>query len=296
MSVEASGHGDDVKCTGPALHDIPVNSIVGVDGDTNHLHSLAFAIGKGIGHTMFDDKTVLITGAAAGIGAAIAGMFRDKGARLALADIRYDGVRTVGNGGNPELSCHCDVSDEASVRHMIERVTAELGPVDVLVNNVGIYPRHAFLDIDYAEWKRVLNTNLDSVFLLSRATIPGMLDRGWGRIINITSNTVYSGLPELSHYVASKSGMVGLTRCLATEFGGSGITCNCVAPNLTRTEGTHDLLAQNPGLVDMVVASQAIPRLQETADLLGAVRFLASEDSGFMTGQTLVVDGGTIKQ
>ena len=127
-------------------------------------------------------------------------------------------------------------------------------------------------------------------------SLPGMLDSGWGRIINITSNTVYSGLSELSHYVASKSGMVGLTRCLASEFGGSGITCNCVAPNLTRTEGTHDLLAQNPGLVDMVVASQAIPRLQETADLLGAGRFLASEDSGFRTGQTLAVDGGTIKR
>ena len=289
-------HIDNLTWAVTSLRGILTDSPESVDDDDAHLHSLLSQTAQESVHTMFDDKTVLISGAAAGIGAAIAGMFRDNGARIALADIAYEGIRAAENGANAELLCHCDVSDEDSVRNTVERVAAELGPVDILVNNVGIYPRYAFLDIDYAEWKRVLTTNLDSVFLLSRATIPGMLERGWGRIINITSNTVYSGLPELSHYVASKAGMVGLSRCLATEFSGRGITCNCIAPNLTRTEGTHDLLAENPALVDMVVASQAIPRLQETGDLLGAVRFLALDDSAFMTGQTLVVDGGTIKQ
>ena len=122
-----------------------------------------------------------------------------------------------------------------------------------------------------------------------------MKQAGWGRIINISSNTFFMGLPKMAHYIASKGAVIGMTRSLSAEFGAYGITANCVAPNFTRTEGTTIVEATAPEVVAQTVASQSIPRVAVPADVLGTILFLAGDEAAFMTGQTLVVDGGTIK-
>lgn len=248
----------------------------------------------GGGDAHLDGRAVVVTGAASGIGAAIAAMFGERGARVAAADIAFQGYSTGSADDRTEFRGRCDVSDERSVAEFFKNAATRIGPADILVNNAGIFPMQPFLEIDYAAWRRVLQTNLDSVFFTCRAAIPAMRESGWGRIINIASNSFHMGLPELSHYLASKGGMIGLTRSLAAEFGESGITANCIAPNFTETGGTRETAETRPELVEQIVASQAVRRLARPADLLGAVRFLASRDSAFLTGQTLVVDGGTV--
>ena len=237
-------------------------------------------------------RTVIVTGAARGIGAAIAAMFADQGYSVASADLSYDNF--VSNGAG-QLTGYCDVSEPASVRAFVEETERVLGPIDILVNNAGIYPMQPFQTITVEDWRRVMATNLDSVFHFCQATLPGMRERGWGRVINIASNTFFMGLPNMTHYIASKGAMIGLSRSLAAEVGAEGVTVNCVAPNFTRTEGTTIVEREAPDVVAQTIASQAIPRIALPADVLGAVRFLASNHSAFMTGQTLVVDGGTIK-
>ncbi|MEO0997146.1 MAG: SDR family NAD(P)-dependent oxidoreductase, partial [Pseudomonadota bacterium] len=242
----------------------------------------------------FAGKTAIVTGAASGIGAAVAAMFRAAGASVAAADLAYRGFAVSDAAGRRHAEGHCDVGDERSVTDFVREVGASLGPADILVNNAGIFPMQPFLEIDYAGWQRVLRTNLDSMYLTCRETLPAMQARGWGRVINMASNSYHMGLPQLSHYMASKGGVIGFTRSIAAEFGEFGITANCIAPNFTRTEGTRDTVEQRPELVEQIVASQAIHRVAEPDDLLGTVRFLAGPDSAFLTGQTLVVDGGTI--
>lgn len=237
-------------------------------------------------------RTVIVTGAARGIGAAIAAMFAEQGFAVASADLSFEGVKTLGKDW---VAGHCDVRQESSVKAFVDRIEQAVGPADILVNNAGIYPMQPFEAISAEDWRSVMATNVDSVFHFCQATLPAMRRRGWGRIINIASNTFFMGLPNMTHYVASKGAMIGLTRSLAAEVGVDGVTVNCIAPNFTRTEGTKIVEDMAPDVVAQTVASQAVQRVALPADILGAVRFLASDDASFMTGQTLVVDGGTIK-
>jgi NAD(P)-dependent dehydrogenase (short-subunit alcohol dehydrogenase family) len=237
-------------------------------------------------------RTVIVTGAARGIGAAIASMFAGQGFAVASADLSFDGFETSGGG---RISGPCDVRQEASVRAFVDRIEQAVGPADILINNAGIYPMQPFETITAEDWRSVMATNIDSVFHFCQATLPAMRRRGWGRVINITSNTFFMGLPNMAHYVASKGAMIGMSRSLAAEVGADGVTVNCIAPNFTRTEGTKIVEDMAPDVVAQTVASQAVPRVALPTDILGTVRFLASDDAAFMTGQTLVVDGGTIK-
>ncbi len=237
-------------------------------------------------------RTVIVTGAAQGIGAAIAGKFAEKGYAVARADLKFDSFDLR---GTHELVGHCDVGNAESVSEFVAATVRHLGSADILVNNAGIYPMQPFQTISSAEWRRVMATNVDSVFHFCQETLPHMRARGWGRVINIASNTFFMGLPNMAHYIASKGAMIGLSRSLAAEVGADGVTVNCIAPNFTRTEGTAVVEREAPEVVAQTVASQAIPRLSAPADILGTVCFLASEDAAFITGQTLVVDGGTIK-
>jgi len=236
-------------------------------------------------------KVVLVTGSGQGIGAAIAAAFVARGYAVAGADIAYEGVTRSAD----MLRVQCDVSDRSSVETMVRAVETELGPIAVLVNNAGIYPMQPFESISLEDWNRVIATNLGSVFNTCQCIIPSMKQAGWGRIINISSNTFFMGLPNMAHYIASKGAVIGMTRSLSSEFGTFGITANCVAPNFTRTEGTAIVEATAPEVVAQTVASQSIPRVAVPADVLGTILFLASDEAAFMTGQTLVVDGGTIK-
>jgi NAD(P)-dependent dehydrogenase (short-subunit alcohol dehydrogenase family) len=158
------------------------------------------------------------------------------------------------------------------------------------VNNVGIYPHRPFEELTYAAWRHVFAVNLDSVFLCTHAVYPAMRERGYGRIVNVSSSTFFIGYPGLAAYIASKGGIIGFTRALASEAGPHGITVNAVTPGLIATEGV--LGGEEAGLFDEIVPQQALPRRGEPEDIAECIAYLASPAAGFITGQTINVDGG----
>jgi NAD(P)-dependent dehydrogenase (short-subunit alcohol dehydrogenase family) len=239
-------------------------------------------------------RVALVTGAARGLGQAYARGLAGRGFRVAVADLA-DVSETVRLAGEE----HCrgfraDVTDPEQIAALLREIESTLGPVDVLVNNVGAFPFIPFLDLTYDDWRRMQTINLDSVFLMCRAVVPGMVARGYGRIVNIASGTVFKGTANVSAYVAAKAGVIGLTRVLATELGRHGITVNCVAPGLTDTPGaqeyTDGLKHESTNL-----SRRAISRREVPEDVVGAVLFFTSDDSAFVTGQTMLVDGGDVK-
>ncbi|HVG51440.1 MAG TPA: SDR family oxidoreductase [Xanthobacteraceae bacterium] len=248
------------------------------------------------------DKVAVITGAAAGIGQAFAKRLAQDGAHIVIADPSpaTETVKLVKAAGRKALACVCDVASPDSVAAMAKDVERTFGRCDILVNNAGIYPLTPFEEITFSDWRRVMAINLDAMFLTISAFIPGMRTRGWGRIVNMSSSTVNTVVPLHAHYIASKGGVVGFTRALASEYGGFGITVNAISPSLTRSPGT---LARQPraGRANMdeefaILASrQAIPRPALPDDLVGAMSFLTSDDAAFVTGQTLYVDGGLVR-
>jgi NAD(P)-dependent dehydrogenase (short-subunit alcohol dehydrogenase family) len=254
----------------------------------------------GKGHS---DKVAVITGAANGIGQAFAKRLAEDGVHIAIADIADGGAtaKLVEAAGRQALACKCDVTSQESVAAMAAAVQQKFGRCDILINCAGIFPQQSFDDMKFEDWRRVLSINLDSAFLASAAFVPGMKQRGWGRIVNMASSTLGSVVTGFVHYVASKGGIVGFTRALATELGPHGITVNAIAPGLTRSPGT---LARKPraGFASMeeeFVANanmQAIKRPEVPDDLVGTVSFLTSDDAAFMTGQTLSVDGGRVRR
>jgi NAD(P)-dependent dehydrogenase (short-subunit alcohol dehydrogenase family) len=170
-------------------------------------------------------------------------------------------------------------------------VISAQGRIDILVNNAGIYPHTPFADLSFEEWRRVMSTNLDSVFLCTHAVYPHMVERGSGRIVNVSSATFFIGYPEMTAYIASKGGIVGFTRALASEAGAFGITVNCVTPGLIETEGVKD---EDPtgDLFEEIVGGQAVKRRGRPEDIAEAIAYLVGPAAGFITGQTVNVDGG----
>jgi pyridoxal 4-dehydrogenase len=236
------------------------------------------------------DRVAIVTGAAQGIGRAIAEKFDAEGARVVIADLNLEGAEqaasTLENGDAVEV----DVSSEQSVAAMVDRVLADHGRVDALVNNAAIVPFIAWDDVDLAHWQKIIDTNLTGVYLCSRAVWRPMREAGYGRITNVASNTVMAGTPNMAAYVAAKGGVWGFTRALATEVGGQGITVNAVAPGLTASDGV--LASPHAEAFDFVQSLQAIPRRGEPADIAPTVAFLCSEEAAWVTGQMIVVDGG----
>jgi pyridoxal 4-dehydrogenase len=238
---------------------------------------------------MTQQRVAIVTGSAQGIGAAIARELASDGHKVVVADVNLEGATKVAAeiGG---VAKQLDISDPDQVAGFTAEVVAELGGIDILINNASLVPFVPWEQLDFTEWRRVMAVNLDGMFLMTKATTPVMAKAGYGRIVNIASNTFVAGTPNFAHYVATKGASIGFVRSLAGEIGKDGITINAVAPGLTETEG---VLASphNEGFA-YVLPAQSFDRKGLPSDIAPAVAFLASEKAGWITGQTLVVDGG----
>jgi pyridoxal 4-dehydrogenase len=235
-----------------------------------------------------DGRVAIVTGAAQGIGKAIADKLADEGATVVVADINGEGAQDAAPEGGTGMQV--DTSSEEDVKRMVAETVAAYGTLDILVNNAAIVPFKAWDDVDFAEWRRIMAVNLDGTFLTCHYGHKPMREAGYGRIVNIASNVILAGTPNLTPYVASKGGVFAFTRALAREIGHYGITVNSVAPGLTETEGV--MASPHKEAFEFVQMLQCIPRRGVATDIAPAVAFLASEEAGWITGQMLVADAG----
>lgn len=236
-----------------------------------------------------EGRVAIVTGAGQGIGRAIAEKLRAEGASVIVADKNEEtAAKTAAEiGGTAHVT---DVSDPDQVSALVAAAVDRFGKIDILVNDAAIVPFVPWEELDFAEWRRVMSVNIDGVFLMCKAVYPHMKAVGYGRIVNIASNVVTAGTPNMAHYVSSKGAVFAFTRSLATEVGVHGITVNAVAPGLTASEGV--MASPHAEAFDFVVSLQSIPRRGVPADIAPAVAFLASEEAHWITGQMLTADGG----
>ena len=253
----------------------------------------------GAGGGRLDGQAAIVTGGGKSLGLAFAGALAAEGAAIVIADIDDASQAAAGLTAAHRVdavSIATDVSDEAQVARLAEAAMARFGRIDVLVNNAALFAEMPLLPYDRIEaalWDRVMAVNVRGPFLTAKHVAPHMVRAGSGKIVNIGSGTAYKGMPEMLAYVTSKAAILGLTRSLARELGPHGISVNTLAPGLTES----DSVLQNPhhlAFNERVVAIRAMPRRAVPADLLGALLFLASADSDFVTGQTIAVDGGSV--
>jgi NAD(P)-dependent dehydrogenase (short-subunit alcohol dehydrogenase family) len=245
------------------------------------------------------NKVAIVTGAAQGIGAEYARALAAEGAAVALADLAdpqavCDAIKAT---GGQALARIADVSDPAGVAELVRLCSEAFGRVDILVNNAGIFGSLAlrpFEQIPSDEFDAVMRVNIRGVFECSRAVAPLMRQQKYGKIVNIASGTVFKGTPMLLHYVASKGAVVAMTRCMARELGNDGVRVNCLAPGLTMSESVLSNPAWTESIIASNMASRALKREATPEDMVGTLVFLCSPESDFITGQTIVVDGGSV--
>lgn len=246
-------------------------------------------------------RTVIVTGGARGLGAACCQAIASRGARVVVADRLVDG-RAVSDGiaaaGAETLFVQADVADERSARELARVARERFGAIDVLINNAAVYMdlerKTPFEEITTEAWDRVMAVNARGAFNCAKAVAPSMRERRWGRIVNVSSSSVHHGIAGFAHYVASKAAIVGLTHALARELGADGICVNAIAPGLVSNEASRALNADDDAYLARAASGRALAREMRPEDLMGVIAFLASPASGFVTGQTFVVDGGGV--
>lgn len=242
------------------------------------------------------DKVVIVTGSAGGLGKEYALAFSREGAKVVVCDVLDCGETTkeIESKGGEVLSLETDVSSEESTIEMAKKTSERFGRIDVLVNNAAIYGgivRKSFYEFTVEEWDKLMSVNLKGMFLCCKAVFPFMKEQGKGKIVNIASGTAFLGVPNMIHYVTSKGGVIAFTRAMARELGDYYINVNTVAPGLTMTKAAMDGTQEER--IEIAVAAQCFKRREQPEDLAGAVMFLSSEEGDFITGQVLVVDGGS---
>lgn len=243
------------------------------------------------------DRVVIITGGAQGLGRNYAEHFAEQGSIPVIVD--YDGdkaaavQKSLEARGHKALAIRTDVSDVQSVAAMAEKALKELGRIDVLINNAALFSKITlapFWELPIDEWRRAMDVNVTGAFLCSRAVVVTMQKARWGRIINVSSSTVLNGRPNYLHYIASKSALVGMTRAMARELGEWNITVNVYLPTATQTEIERP--SAKPAHFERLAGEQAIRRIADMSDHAATMLFLCSDDAGFITGQSHLVDGG----
>ncbi|HLA29333.1 MAG TPA: 3-oxoacyl-ACP reductase family protein [Syntrophales bacterium] len=247
------------------------------------------------------DKVAIITGGGQGIGKEYALGFAREGAIVVIAEIKLENaqrvVKEIESQGGKAIAVRTDVTSEADAREVVEKTIATFGRIDALVNNAAIYyglEMKPFEFLSEKEWDAMMAVNVKGLFIMSKAAMPQMKKQKSGSIINISSGTWLFGIPYLLHYVTSKAAVVGFTRALAREIGEHGIRVNAISPGFTMSEASKTMKGTPPGMAEMIADQTSLKRNQQPEDLVGACVFLASDDSGFITGQLLNVDGGWV--
>jgi 2-hydroxycyclohexanecarboxyl-CoA dehydrogenase len=248
---------------------------------------------------MMKSRAAIVTGGGRGIGRAIAIALAAEGRSAAVADVLGDAARAVAGEitelGGRAFAVELDVTDPASVSAAVEAAEGSLGPLEILVNNAGWDELRPFLETDEAFWERVLDVNLKGALRMTRALLPGMIDRGFGRIVSIGSDAGRVGSSLESVYSGAKGGLIAFTKTIAREAARRGVTANTVCPGPTDTPMLAGILAaQGDGERVIAAMTRAVPmrRLAQPEEIAAAVAFFASEQAGFITGQTLSVSGG----
>ena len=229
-------------------------------------------------------KTALVTGGGSGIGAAVANRLRSDGYHVATIDL---------TASDTDFAYLADVTDRAQIDAALAEIHQTLGPVTVLVNAAGRDSFRRFTDLTFEQWQNIININLHGVFHTIQAVLPDMIEAGWGRIVNISSSSTHSGVPYMSAYVAAKSGVNGLTKSLALEYGPAGITVNAVPPGFIDTPMLRNAEARgNLGDIQANINATPVRRIGKPEDIAAACAFLISDEAGYTTGQILGVHGG----
>lgn len=242
-------------------------------------------------------RVAVITGAGSGMGRSMALRLAEDEAAIAVWDINAEGAeetaRLITEAGGKAIAVTADCADPAAIKQAADRTRAELGAITILINNAGIAPFTKFLDTSVEELDKVLHINLRGPYLLTQEIVPDMIAAQWGRIINITSSSTQTGSPMQSAYVASKGGLLGLTKALALELGGTGITANMIPPGSIDTPMLRSAAVMtDPGAIERYGAALPVKRIGTGEDIAAAAAYLASEEAGYITGQTISVCGG----
>jgi 2-hydroxycyclohexanecarboxyl-CoA dehydrogenase len=237
-------------------------------------------------------RVAVVTGGGSGIGRAIALRLAEDTAKIAIWELNLAGAEETAEmiraAGGTAIAIQADCSDKAAIHAAAERTRAELGPIAILVNNAGIAPFKSFLETDDDEFDKVIRINLRGPWLVTKECLPGMLEAGWGRVINITSSSVQTGSPAQGHYVSSKGGLVGMTKTLALEFAASGVTFNMIPPGFVDTP----MLRASPIDVEGYAATLPMKRVGKPEDIAAAAAYLAAEEASYITGQVISTNGG----